>query len=663
MMNAIADFFGRSLGSRLFVVSGALLLGAILAAVGFTALRAGRVADQWVVEALAASRDAQVRFERQRIARLRLMSRLVAGDPNFVAYVAEGDAASIHDLLLERQRDLQCDLAVVLDRRGNVLARTDRSGGRGEDLSRHPLVEEAMRRGDAAGVWTDGERHWTAVAMPMVSGGELAEGILVTGLAIDDALALDVRRQSGAEVVYMTTPPGPRIVASTLASDGDLSAAVARGIDLPRLLAGPATAPGRVTLVGRRWAVQATPLAAPEARPPGDPPLIVVTLASLDQALAPFRRIERTLLMVGGVSLLLAFPLSYLLSRRITRPLERLADAADAARGGQYELALPPGGADEVGRLARAFGGLLLELREQRDMESYLRMLTRSMPDAVPAPPERGIAAPGTVLGDRFVILGWIGSGGMGVVYKARDRQLNEVVALKTLRPEASDAEALEGLKSELRAARRITHRNVLRTHDFGEADGVPFISMEYVRGVTLRELLAHDPKLPHSVALRIVRQVLAGLDAAHAMGVVHRDIKPENLIIDPTGMVRIMDFGIAIAARSAPGQEAGDPPPGTPGYLSPEQLLGARGDARSDLYATGVILYEVLAGRRPFPASDPAERSYRQMNEDPPPLREHAPDVPAALEAVVLRCLAREPAARYATAAELLAALGEART
>jgi serine/threonine-protein kinase len=236
------------------------------------------------------------------------------------------------------------------------------------------------------------------------------------------------------------------------------------------------------------------------------------------------------------------------------------------------------------------------------------------------------------------------------------------VVALKTLRPESSDAEALEGLKSELRVARRITHRNVLRTHDFGEADGVPFISMEYVRGVTLRELLSHDPKLPHSVALRIVRQVLAGLEAAHAMGVVHRDIKPENLLLDPTGHVRIMDFGIAIVARGAAGRDADHVFTGTPGYLAPEQLQGARGDERSDLYATGVILYEVLAGRRPFTASDPAELSYRQMNEDPPPLRELAPEVPEALEAVVSRCLAREPAARFASAAELAAALGEIR-
>jgi HAMP domain-containing protein len=655
MTTAIASLFRRSLGVRLFAVSAALVLGAILAAVGITALRAGHVADQSVAEALAASRSAQLRFDGQRIARLRLMSRLVAGDPSFVAYVAEGDPASIHDLLLERQRDLQCDLAAVLDRRGKVLARTDRAGGQGEDLSHLPLIAQALDKGDAVGVWTDGEHFWTAVAVPLVSGGELTEGLMVTGLSIDDALAIDVRRQSGAEVAYLTTAAPRRIVASTLPRDGDLTTTLSQRLDRARAL--PGDAPLRLTLDNRRWVVETRPLAAAEGTV-GEPPLLAVTLASLDRAMAPFQRIERTLLGVGAVSVLLAFPLTWLLSRRITRPLEHLADAADAARGGRFDPGLPAGGTDEVGRLTRAFQGLLSELREQREMESYLQAISRSMPESAVLAPEPGVLPAGAVLGARFVILNWIGSGGMGVVYKARDRQLNEVVALKTLRPELRDPEALESLKSELRIARRITHRNVLRTHDFGEANGVPFISMEYVRGVTLRELVTHDPQLPQSVALRIVRQALYGLEAAHAMGVIHRDMKPENLILDPTGQVRVMDFGIAIPARAGIADTVFDGLTGTLGYLAPEQLVGSRGDARSDLYAVGVILYELLSGRRPFPASDPVELSYRQANEDPPPLRGQGPEVSQALEAVVLRCLARDPATRYASARELLEAL-----
>ena len=182
---------------------------------------------------------------------------------------------------------------------------------------------------------------------------------------------------------------------------------------------------------------------------------------------------------------------------------------------------------------------------------------------------------------------------------------------------------------------------------------------MEYVRGVTLRELLDQTGELPFSIALRIARQLLEGLEAAHAMGVVHGDIKPENLILDATGQLRIMDFGIAHAARDARGQEGWT---GTLGYLAPEQLAGHAGDTRSDLYACGVVMFETLAGRRPFPGSETAELIYRVANEAPPSLRDHAPQVPERLVDLVARCLARDPAARPASAAALVAELEEIR-
>jgi serine/threonine-protein kinase len=314
-----------------------------------------------------------------------------------------------------------------------------------------------------------------------------------------------------------------------------------------------------------------------------------------------------------------------------------------------------------VGKLARAFATLFGELREQRDVENYLAALSRTLPETVEKPVRhRTFAAPGTVLGQRFEILSCLGAGGMGIVYKARDRQLNDVVALKTLNSTATSQDGLERLKNELRLARRITHRNVLRTHDFGEADGLPFISMEYVRGVTLRELLVQTGELPFSIALRIARQLLSGLEAAHAMGIVHGDIKPENLILDATGQLRIMDFGLAHAARGARAQKGWVE--GTLGYLAPEQFAGQPGDTRSDLYACGVVLFEMLAGRRPFPASDVAELMYRVGNETPPSLRDHVPHVPERLVDLVARCLVRDPAGRPASAAALMAELEEMR-
>jgi serine/threonine-protein kinase len=305
-----------------------------------------------------------------------------------------------------------------------------------------------------------------------------------------------------------------------------------------------------------------------------------------------------------------------------------------------------------VALLAGAFESLFGELREQRDVESYLAALSRAVPESPADPTLAGAAKPGTVFGQRFEILAVLGAGGMGIVYKARDRQLNDVVALKALNPATTSAEGLERLKNELRLARRITHRNVLRTHDFGDAGGVPFISMEYVRGVTLRELLDQTGELPFSIALRIARQLVGGLGAAHAMAVVHGDVKPENLILDATGQVRIMDFGIAHAARDARG---GDERAGTLGYLAPEQLLGDVGDLRSDLYACGVVMFEMLAGRRPFTASATAELIHRVINEPPPSLHDCAPQAPERLVQLVGRCLASDPAQRPASASALL--------
>ena len=265
--------------------------------------------------------------------------------------------------------------------------------------------------------------------------------------------------------------------------------------------------------------------------------------------------------------------------------------------------------------------------------------------------------SPGALMGQRFEILSVLGAGGMGVVYKARDRELDDLVALKMLKRDLwGDPNQLERLKSELKLARRITHPNVLRTHDFGDIDGIPYISMEYVRGVTLRYLLDQSGRLPYSAGLRLAKQLCAGLGAAHAVGVMHRDIKPENLILEPTGNAKLMDFGIARPVRR---MEAGQTEAGfivgTPLYLSPEQLQGQEIDTRADIYSTGVVLYEMFTGVLPFTGANAVEIMLKHLREPPEPLRTHWPEIPPRLEETVLRCLAKEPDARYRSVGELL--------
>jgi len=292
---------------------------------------------------------------------------------------------------------------------------------------------------------------------------------------------------------------------------------------------------------------------------------------------------------------------------------------------------------------------------------------TRVAPAAVTAPGARrspGDVVIGSIFGERYQIVSKLGSGGMGVVYKARDLELDDLVAIKMLRGDASlDVEQLDRLKSELKLARRITHPNVLRTFDFGEHQGRPYLSMEYVRGMTLRYLLQQTDRIPFSAALRIARQLCAGLAAAHEVGVLHRDIKPENLILEQSGNAKLMDFGIARPIRRI---EPGHTQPGmflgTPHYSAPEQLAGDEVDHRADIYAAGVLMCEMFCGRLPYAGANTMEIYMAQMQHEPVRPSHYWAEIPPALEAIILRCLARRADDRYPSASELAADLGAVR-
>jgi HAMP domain-containing protein len=653
---AIARAAAGSLGTRIFLLSGALITASVATAVVFTMLRAHQVAGEAVDRALDASQAAQESFEHEREQQLRLISRVVASDPSFVAYVAEADPASIRDLLEQRRQALGCDFVIVLDRQGRVLARTDRPGGAGADLSGHPLVAEALARGEAAEVWHEDERLATAVAVPLLSGQQVVEGILVAAFALDDRLAVLLKRATDAEVAFLSLENGvAHVAASTLESSGDALVGALASADgaLARVAKGEGVARLEFRLGGRAWVARLEPLRDAGRSTVG----VAAMLTPLDRHIGAFRSIAGALAVAGAFGVLGAFVLSYTLSRRVTRPIERLAEAAEAARAGEFAAVLPTEGTDEVGRLARAFRGLLGELREQCEMEEYLSRLSREMPEASVDETSGERAQPtlarGALLGGRFEVLEAVGAGGNGVVYRARDRAIRDVVALKVLdRQRLGDAEALERLKSELRMARRVTHRHVIRTHDFGELDGVAFISMEYVRGTTLRQLLRLGA-LPLAAAMRISRQLLAGLEAAHAMDVLHGDLKPENLLIEPNGNVKLADFGISRPLRRGPPRDEVTLA-GTLHYLAPEQLMGREPDVRADLYAVGVLLFEMLTGRKPFAEATTEELTYHQLNLDPPGPRALRPEIPLALDEIVLACLARDPALRPPSATAL---------
>ncbi len=260
----------------------------------------------------------------------------------------------------------------------------------------------------------------------------------------------------------------------------------------------------------------------------------------------------------------------------------------------------------------------------------------------------------GTTLNDRYELLGIVGEGGMAVTYRARDTSLNREVAVKVLRTQfVGDAEFVERFRREAQAAAGLSHPNIAAVYDIGRQGNMPFIVMELVDGLDLAQVLKADGPLAIAQAVKLALQIAEALKQAHALGVVHRDIKPGNILLS-NDQVKVTDFGIA-RTLSAERLTADQAILGTASYLSPEQARGEAAGPTSDLYALGAVMFELLTGRTPFHAETPVAVAVKQIQERPEAPSRWRPEVPFALDRVVLRCLAKEPADRYASAQMLI--------
>ena len=274
----------------------------------------------------------------------------------------------------------------------------------------------------------------------------------------------------------------------------------------------------------------------------------------------------------------------------------------------------------------------------------------------IPGDPNLNSAAL-AALGQRYDILGEAGQGSMGNVYRARDRETGETVALKLVKSEfASDQAMMERFKNELLFARKITHKNVCRVYEFNRIAGVAYTSMEFVEGESLRSVLNRFGGLPLSKAVDVTLQICSGLKEAHAQGIVHRDLKPENVMIDSRGNVKIMDFGIARSMEAA--TRLTGAMVGTPAYMAPEQVGGKPVDYRTDIYSLGLMLYELFTGRAAFVADNPVAVALKHLRESPIPPHEIDPTIPVPIERTILKCLEKEAGNRFQSIAELERAL-----
>lgn len=298
------------------------------------------------------------------------------------------------------------------------------------------------------------------------------------------------------------------------------------------------------------------------------------------------------------------------------------------------------------------------ELNQQMEKSLLLARSGSGMAAAESSQMPTSILSVASSLETRFQVLKEIGRGGMGVVFQAYDKQLREQVAIKVLSPLLShDSDALERLKREVSAARRVTHSNVIRIHDISEANQLYYVSMEFFGGTSLKEYVRQNGALSTMRAFQIASQICDGLEAAHQQGVIHRDLKSQNIIINSSNQIKIIDFGLARTAH-LDGMTVSGLIMGTPEYMAPEQVAGKKVDERADIYSLGIILYEIFTGRLPFTGDSAISIGFKQIKDDPPAPRSINPQISEEIEEIILKALQKDPFQRFRTVGDLKRAL-----
>jgi CheY-like chemotaxis protein/tRNA A-37 threonylcarbamoyl transferase component Bud32 len=334
--------------------------------------------------------------------------------------------------------------------------------------------------------------------------------------------------------------------------------------------------------------------------------------------------------------------------REYQRDVIRIVSAAVAVERGTYAAGSLTGVSergDELGTLARIFDSMAAGIRQReqtlREQLERLREEVAGVSDASTTDCDDASEAlrSSVAFASRYTIERPIGRGGMGTVYLAVDKEMGERVAIKTLMPKvlSADETAMDRFRNEIRLARQLSHRNIVRTHDLGSAGGVSFVTMEFVAGTTLRSVMDARGPLNIKATLAVARQLADALACAHGEGIIHRDIKPENLLVDSTGRIKVMDFGIACLAHRTSGLTEAGMFMGTPTYMAPERLQSETADARSDLYSMGVLLYECITGRPPFEAKTHMSFVAKVLTEAAIPPIMLTPDVSQAVSAMIM--------------------------
>lgn len=659
------------LTAKIFLASTLLVVAVLGITFGVTSVKANHTADTSIHRALLATRRAVDDYLAARTRTLGRASTVATDVPQYRQRLLNQRArAEALDQADDIRGLIGAAWVLVTNSDGILIARTDYREQYDRDLSIAPLVANALSGDQTSGAWLDDVQGtmYMAIGTPLRDRPTAAPlGALVSTYQVDDSLAVAIKQATNSDVVFfaLDTLNKPVVVGSTLPAQ-DIAPALQSGVKAEALAADTggegmalAASLGSQHLIGLAGAIRS---------PSGDVRGGFVALRSRESELAVFNALQRTMLWAVALGIGLALIFAFVQARQIAGPVRRLVVATQQVQEGDYSVEIGVKSRDEIGILSQAFKSLVDDLKAKAALVDMMQTSGGAPTQRIDTVPTAVRAAggeqlrPGAVFAGRYEIKEIIGAGGMGVVYRAFDRELQEPVAIKTLKPEAMAGgnAALDRFKQEIRLARKIAHRNVVRTYDLGEENGMYYLTMEYVDGTSLKQLIATRGKLPVSVALTVGKQLCRALEVAHAEGVIHRDIKPQNIVVEPSGFLKVMDFGIARLANPPKGKgltEAGTSI-GTPDYMSPEQLAGGELDVRSDLYAAGVVLFECVTGRVPFEAETTWALVAKHLEEQPPDPRTVNAEVPESLAVVILRAMAKKPTDRYASAAAMHDAL-----
>ena len=674
----------------LVLVSFCITIGFIIFQVG---AQAERVAVSTIDSSLKKLEEALDTRLDSRYKSIEETARNLSRDGRLLPLIYEEVTSSLQEQCEEFNQSLDFDVLIFTNDRGDILARSDEPDAVGSSVSDSQLFQMALNGGASRGIMKRGEELLQLVAVPVLDNvaTDIVRGTIAIGYSLTSSLANEIKSLTGSEIAFYVFQPGgtdkmhvvPMEICNTfLNAKSSLVSYFKRDSSLwDPVIEQKKISEGKFKIDDEIFHALLRPLATHDGFPIG----FVVAFRSETELLRPFEIIKNRILVVGISCLFVTAGISYIIARRISTPIIKLVSVTKLIEDGVYPVQKPNVRTDEVGILHSAIYNMGQALKEKAELENYLSGLSESVDAYDVTRATAGIQFSTSMTGnddvssvtehfheglellDRYQIVKLLGKGAMGLVYQAKDLQLGELIALKVLFNRNLSTLQLNMFRQEIKLARKITHRNILRTYDFGTFDGMHFISMEYVQGFDLHQLIKSKGQIDLNMGIILARQMCSAISAAHNEGIIHRDLKPQNMLITKQGILKVMDFGIALnIGNKDPGKTTvvkdrialATKFAGSPNFMAPEQFLGKNLDLRTDIYSLGVILFFIFSGDLPFHANSLLEISNKHLKTPPPKLNVTRPDAPVALGELIDKALAKAPEDRFSSITELSAEL-----